>query len=149
MSAAGLHTVVDRPGERTFEELLAAHTAQLATAIEATGVEAAAGAAGLDPDTVSAIAAGDAGAATDIPLEAAAELLAHQENTTAAQDLLDAALDELLFGMTAGVLNVDVVAAELDSDLEPREVQQALEGRYPVTLGQYVELQRFIASRSA
>ena len=118
MSPADLPGVVDRPGERTVGELLDAHTAQLGTAIEATGVEAA------------------------------AALLAQQADSATGQDLLAEALDELLFGMTAGVLNVDIVAAELDSDLEPREVQQALEGRYPVTLGQYVELQRLIASRS-
>lgn len=148
MSPAGLHGVVDRPGELTVEELLDAHTAQLAAAVDGTDVQAAAQASGLEPETVSAIAAGDAGAAAAIQLEAAAELLAQQADSASGQELLAEALDELLFGMTAGVLNVDVVAAELESDLEPREVQQALEGRYPVTLGQYVELQRLIASRS-
>ncbi|MFB6360471.1 MAG: DUF5791 family protein [Halobacteriales archaeon] len=148
MSPAALHRVVDRPGERSAEELLDAHAAQLQAAIDAAGVEAAAEAAGLDQETVSAIADGDSGAAAEIPLEAAAELLARPAETASGQELLAEALDELLFGMTAGVLNVDVVAAELESDLDPREVQQALEGRYPVTLGQYVELQRLIASRS-
>lgn len=148
MSPPSLHDVVDRPGDQPQEELLDTHTAQLAAAIQSTGVDEAARASGLEPATVSAIEDGDATEAAEIGLEAAATLLAQSDPETAAGTLVSEALDELLFGMTAGVLNVDVVAGELETDLDAREVQQALEGRYPLTLGQYVELQQLISSRA-
>jgi hypothetical protein len=139
---------VENPGDRTVDELLDIQTARLGKIINDLGIEAAARLPGLDPDMIAAIADGDASIAGQLDLEAVATLLASSEGTPSATALLDEALDELLFGMTTGVLNVDVVAGELDADLGPREVQQVLEGRHPVTLRDFLELQRLIASRS-
>lgn len=148
MSSPSLHGVVESPGELTADELLDAHTAQLAAVIAAVGVEAAAEAADLDQATVEALADGDPAVAGDLDLDDAAAVLALADGAPSPDDLVGEALDELLFGMTAGVLNVDVVAAELPDDLEPREVQGILEGRHPVTLGEYAALQQVIASRA-
>jgi hypothetical protein len=139
---------LENPGDRTVDELLEIQTTRLRKIINDLGVEAAARLTGLDPDMIAAIGDGDASTAGPLDLEAVATLLASSEGTPSATALLDEALDELLFGMTTGVLNVDVVAGELDADLGPREVQQVLEGRHPVTLRDFLELQRLIASRS-
>jgi hypothetical protein len=148
VTAPSLHAVVDDPGERTVEGLLEAHAAQLAGVTDAVGIEAAAEAAGLQPDTVAAVAGGDIDAAGDLDLGAVASILALGDGAPPAGDLVNAALDELLFGMTAGVLDVDVVAGELTNDLEPREVQGMLEGRHPLTLREYAALQQVIEGRS-
>ncbi len=148
MSPPSLHGVVEDPGEHGPEALLEAHAEQLAAVVGTVGPAAAAEAAELDPETAEALADVDVGAAGELDLEAAAAVLALADGAPEAGTLVAEALDELLFGMTAGVLNVDVVAAELPHDLEAREVQGILEGRHPATLGEYAALQAVIAGRS-
>lgn len=147
MNPPSLHAVVDDPGERSETALLEAHRAQLAAAVATVGVEAAAEAADADRERLDAIADGDADAAGELDLEAVAAVLALVDGAPSASALVDEALDELLFGMTTGVLDVDVVAGALDADLEPREVHGMLEGRHPLTLSEFVSLHRTIASR--
>jgi hypothetical protein len=143
-----LHEVVESPGELSVDELTEAHAAQLASVITAVGIEASAMATDLDQATVEGVADGDVAAAGALDLEDAAAVLALVDGAPSPDELVGQALDELLLGMTAGVLNVDVVAAELPDDLEPREVQGMLEGRHPLTLGEYAALQQVIASRA-
>ena len=148
MSSPSLHAVVDDPGERTAPELLEAHRAQLAAVLEAVGIADAVEATDAGRDRLAAIAAGDADAAGELDLGAAAAVLALADGAPAPSALVDEALESLLFGMTAGVLDVDVVAGEVEADLEPREVQGMLEGRHPVSLREFVALQRVIAGRA-
>ncbi len=147
MTSATLHGVVDSPGERTEAELVAAHAGQLAAVVEAVGADDAVEASGLSPGTVAAVAAGDAGAVGDLDIEEAAALLALVDGAPPAGAIAAEAREDLLLGMTTGVLSVDVVAAEVDVELDPREVQGMVEGRHPMTVEQYAALQRFVASR--
>jgi len=55
--------------------------------------------------------------------------------------------DHLLMGMATAVLDVDAIAAAIDADLTGQEVQQALEGRAPMTLGQLAEITAVIERR--
>jgi len=55
--------------------------------------------------------------------------------------------DHLLMGMAMAVLDVDTLAAEIDADLTGQEVQQALEGRTAMTLGQLAEIMAAIERR--
>ncbi|MFA9515858.1 DUF5791 family protein [Halopenitus sp. H-Gu1] len=55
--------------------------------------------------------------------------------------------DHLLMGMTTAVLDVDTIAGAIDADLTGQEVQQALEGRAPMTLEQLSEIQAVIETR--
>ena len=55
--------------------------------------------------------------------------------------------DHLLMGMAMAVLDVDTLAAEIDADLTGQEVQQALEGRAEMTLGQLAEIMAAIERR--
>lgn len=143
-----LHDVVDDPAEHDEASLLAAHAEQLAAVLEAVGVEAAASAADLPTDTLAAVAEGDGEAAGDLDVEAAAVVLSLADGAPDAGAIAAEARDALLFGMTAGVLNVDVVAREAAVEVEPREVHGMLEGRHPMTLRQYVALQRVIETRT-
>lgn len=142
-----LHDVVDDPAAHSVRELLELHAARLADTIETVGVERAGEAVDLSPTTLEALAAADADAAGDLAFETAAAILALEDDGPSAQEIAGAARDALLFGMTAGVLNVDVVAGEAAVDVEPREVQGMVEGRHPMTLLEYVAIQRVIAAR--
>lgn len=143
-----LHDVVDDPAEYDEAALLATHAEQLADVIEAVGVEAAAEAAGESVETLAVVADGNGEAAGDLDVEAAAAVLALADGAPDAGTIAAEARDALLFGMTAGVLNVDVVARDVADDVEPGEVHGMLEGRHPMTLRQYVALQRVIEDRT-
>lgn len=141
-----LHDVVGDPGEKSEEALLAAHVDQLSDTIEAVGIEPVVEQTGLNESTVTAIAAGDASVAADLDIEAVAVILAVSDPGLDAETILAEARQALLLGMTAGVLNVDRVAGETGLPLEPQAVQGMVEGRYPMTLRQYVAIQRVIAA---
>lgn len=147
MSPPNLHGIVDDPAGLTAEEVLAAHVVQLGDVIEAVGVEATAETAGIGRDAVGAVADGDVDVAGDLDLDDAAAILALADDAPPGDEIVSEALEELLFGMTAGVLDVDVVAGELALDLEPREVQGMLEGRHPLTLREFAALQHVITGR--
>lgn len=139
-----LYDAVGDAGDRTPAELRRAYAEELATVVADAGVERVVEATSLDRRTVESIAAGDQPVLT---LTEAAEILAVPEEAPSADDVAWEARDHLLMGMTTGVLDVDTVAAEIGADLDGKEVQQALEGRMPMTLDQYAELHAFIASR--
>jgi len=52
-------------------------------------------------------------------------------------------------GMATAVLDVDTIAAAIDADLTGQEVQQALEGARPMTLGQLAEIMAVIERRKS
>lgn len=142
-----LHDVVEDPGRRSAADLLAAHTEQLGEVIRAVGLEEVAAAVDLPTADLAEIAEGDAETAAALDLEAVASIVALAEGSASPEAIAGEARDDLLFGMTAGVLNVDVVAGDVSVDIEPREVQAMVEGRQPMTLREYVALQRVIAGR--
>lgn len=139
-----LYDAVDDAGDRPPEELRRAYVDELAAVVEAVGTDAVVAETELDRQTVESIESGDAVALT---VDEAASVLALADGAPAADDIAWEARDHLLMGMTTGVLDVDTVAAEIDSDLDGKEVQQVLEGRLPMTLTQYAKLQGFIASK--
>jgi hypothetical protein len=62
----------------------------------------------------------------------------------AAETVVAELRDHLLMGMTTAVLDVDTIAATIDADLTGQEVQQTLEGRAAMTLGQLAEIMAVI-----
>ena len=131
-------------GERDPEALLAAYQDVLQTVIDDHGVEAVLAETGLDEPTVEALANGDAG---EVTLEDAAAVLALSAEYPDADAVVAEARDILLMGMTTAVMDVDSVAAELGGDLEPKEIQQKVEGRYPITLGEYARIHHLLESK--
>ncbi|WP_135819826.1 DUF5791 family protein [Halostella litorea] len=125
-------------------DLRSEYDADLAAAVEAAGVDRAAEAADVERSTVEALVAGDA---PDLTLAAAAAIQALDPDAPDADTLVEMACEHLLLGMTTGVMDVDAVARELAIDLDPKEVQQKIERRAPMTFDEFVHVQHAIAGR--
>jgi len=128
-------------GEQSPEALLAAYAAVLSDTVESVGVDGVVEASGLDRDVVEAFADGDVAERT---LEEAVAVLATDPERPDADALQAEAQDILLMGMTTAVMDVESLASGLDDQLEPKEIQQKIEGRYPITLEEYATLHSHI-----
>ena len=131
-------------GERSPASLESAYGAVLAETIDQAGVETAVEETGLDRRTVEALANGDAAGVT---VEQAAAILALDDDRPSADAIEAEARDILLMGMSTAVLDVEALAAGIDDAMDPKEIQQKIEGRYPLTLAEYAILHAFIESR--
>jgi hypothetical protein len=132
-------------GEQSPETLRAAYDDHLATVIDAVGVETVADRAGLDPDVLRSVVDGDR---PELTLSEAAAVLATDPDRPDADTIAAEARDILLMGMTTAVLDVEALASEVDDELEPKEIQQKVEGRFPVTLDEYALLHSAIEGRT-
>lgn len=112
-------------------------------AIEAVGVDTVVSETDLDRETVTALAEGDS---RELSVEEAAAVIALDADRDA-ETIVFELRDHLLMGMTTAVLDVDTIAAHIDLDLTGQEVQQALEGRNPMTLTELAEIQSVIESQ--
>ncbi|MBX0293467.1 DUF5791 family protein [Haloarcula nitratireducens] len=128
-------------GERSPDELLAAYESMLAAAVESVGVERVVEETDLDETTVRRVADGDA---ADLPLEEAAAILGTGPEYPDADAVQAEAQDILLMGMTTAVMDVESLASGIDDEMEPKEIQQKIEGRYPMTLAEYAVLHSYI-----
>ncbi|KAA9396819.1 hypothetical protein Har1130_03125 [Haloarcula sp. CBA1130] len=128
-------------GEQSSDELLAAYSTVLAETVETVGVEAVVAETGLDQTTVTAFADGDV---ADRTLDEAVAVLATGPDRPDADALQAEAQDILLMGMTTAVMDVESLASGIDDELEPKEIQQKIEGRFPVTLAEYALLHSYI-----
>lgn len=132
----------------TAGDLQSEYLSELATLVEEAGVDDAAERTGLDEDTLEALLAADEGGSTpDLTLPEAAAVQSLAEGAADPDTIVEIGCDHLLLGMSTAVLDVDTLAAELDLDLSPKEIQQKLERRAPMTFGEYVALQYVIAGR--
>lgn len=139
-----LHDAVESPAEASPAEFRAQYEAELAAVVADRGADAVAAETDLDRETVDSVADGDASGLT---LSEAAAVLGTVPDRPDADSITAAARDHLMLGMTTGILDVDTVAADIDVDLTGKEVQQALEGRTPVTLRQFAAIQAYVESR--
>ena len=131
-------------GEGDPERLLGAYLDELHTVLDDHGVETVAAESGLDESVLNALSDGDG---SELTLEDAAAVLATSEEYPDADAIVAEARDILLMGMTTAVMDVDSVAAELGGDLDPKEIQQKVEGRYPITLGEYARIHHLLESK--
>lgn len=139
-----LYDEVEDPGETSPDRLREEYLAELAAVVESKGVDAVADESGVDRETVAAIADGDV---ETITLSDAAAVLATDPDAPDSEGILLEVRDHLLMGMTTAVLDVDTVAAEVEADLDGKQVQQKLEGRSQMTLDEYAALHHLIARR--
>jgi len=130
--------------EQSPAELRSAYDARLREVIDAVGPETVAERTGVDVDTLSALVDGES---PELTLEEAASILATDEDLPDAGSIEAEALDILLLGMSMAVLDVEAVASGIDDAMDPKEIQQKAEGRYPMTLDEYALLHSFIESR--
>jgi hypothetical protein len=128
-------------GKSTHEELRAAYDDRLVTAVTRVGEAEVAERTGLDRPMLQALRDGGS---PELSLEDATAILATEPDSPGAGTLLAEARDILLMGMSSAVLDVEAIAAGIDDELEPKEIQQKVEGRYPMTLDEYARLHAYI-----
>ncbi|MCY4731753.1 hypothetical protein KY092_14435 [Natronomonas gomsonensis] len=138
------HEVVDAPGEYTPEELYELYVAELVAAIESHGVEEIAERAGVEMGTLRALLDGEE---PELTLEEGASILAVLADTPDAETIATLSRDALLMGMTTAVLDVEAVESGVGGQLEAREIQSKVEGRFPMTLREFALLHQFIESK--
>ena len=129
-------------GETTPEGLLAAYGRVLQETLEANGAE---GSPEIDGAAISAVREGTPGS---LSLTEAAAILALDPDRPDGETIAAEARDVLLMGMTTAVLDVETLAGAVDDELEPKEIQQKIEGRFPMTLSEYALLHHTIAART-
>lgn len=139
------HEVADDPGALTADELYSRYAEALAEAVESVGVEAVAEESGLDRETVEAVASGDP---PELTLKEGAAILAAREDTPDAETIAQTDRDALLLGMTNAVLDVEAVEAGVGGELEAREIQSKVEGRFPMTLREFALLRQFVEGKT-
>ncbi len=130
----------DPAGAADAEALLADYGAKLAGIIDQTGVETVTDQVGLDAETVAAVRDGDAAVIGGLELTDAAAILALDPDRPDAEVIAAEARDVLLLGMTTAVVDVESLASALDGAIEPKELQQKVEGRYPMTIAEYAQI---------
>ncbi|TKX78206.1 hypothetical protein EXE53_22420 [Halorubrum sp. SD626R] len=127
----------------TAPELRSAFAAALREAAAEAGRTRLTSDLGLDAASVDAALDGDV---DELTVADGAAVLALSDDRDA--DVAVAELrDHLLMGMTTAVLDVDTIAAGIDADLTGQEVQQALEGRAAMTVGELAEIAALIERR--
>ncbi|UIP01164.1 DUF5791 family protein [Halobaculum sp. CBA1158] len=142
-----LYDALADPTGATPADLLDAYAAELADALADDDPATVAETVGVDEATVETMAGGDPEAVADVRLADAAAVLERVEGVPA-HDIAHEVRDHLMMGMVTAILDVDTIAAEIDADLTGQEVQQALEGRTRLTLGELADIQALVIERT-
>ena len=141
------HEISDDPGSKTPAELRELYEAELLDVVDRHGLEAVAAASDVDEATLRALRDGDS-PELELELEVAASVLAVADDAPDADTIATVSRDALLMGMTTAVLDVEAVESGLGGELEAREIQSKVEGRFPMTLEEFALLHRYIESRT-
>jgi hypothetical protein len=139
------HEVADEPGELTGDELYERLAAEVEVAVEDCGVDAVADETDVDRATLEALADGER---PELTLEEAAAIVATRDDVPPADVVAAESRDALLMGMTNAVMDVEALASSLNGELEPREIQSKVEGRFPMTLREFARMRAHLASQS-
>ncbi|SHH51424.1 DUF5791 family protein [Halobaculum gomorrense] len=142
-----LYDALADPEEATPRDLLEAYAAELATALDGADPATVAAETGVDESVVAAMADGDADAVATVRLGDAAAILERAEGVPA-EAIASEVRDHVMMEMVTAILDVDTIAAEIDADLTGQEVQQALEGRTRLTLGELADMQALVIERT-
>jgi len=136
---------IQDPGDQTPGQVRAEYEAALGRVVEAEGVDSVAAASGVDEAKLTALAGGDP---VEITLEEAAGIFAVSDDWPDAESLLLEVRDNLMLQMSSAVMDVEALASGLDDDYDPKEIQQKIEGRQAMTLGEYARIYRHIAAEN-
>jgi hypothetical protein len=136
-----LHELVTDPGELTPTELYNRYISEIRTVLNEHGIETVAESSGVDPATLRELSEGGS---PELTLEESAAILATSDDSLDGETIVTIARDELLMGMTTAVLDVEAVESGLSGDLEAREIQAKVEGRFPMTLREFALLYQYI-----
>ncbi|MFB6072322.1 MAG: DUF5791 family protein [Halobacterium sp.] len=133
------------PEAVTAEEVRADYEAALVDVVEDAGVEAVAEQSGVDRERLAALLDGDD---VEFTVEEAAGVLAVSDAWPDAESIVLEAQDNLMLQMSSAVMDVDALAGGIDGDLDPKEIQQKIEGRASMTLAEYARIYRHVASEN-
>ena len=133
--------LVTDPGDLTPSELYDRYVTELRSVIDERGIEAVAEASGVEEGRLRGLASGDE---PELTLEESAAVLSLSEGAPDGETIATLARDELLMGMTNAVLDVEAVESGLGGELEAREIQAKVEGRFPMTLREFALLYQYI-----
>lgn len=122
-------------------ELRNAYDRLLGETIGRVGVDRIGATTGIGTDLLSALANGES---PEITVETAATILGADETRPDADTIEAEARELLLMGMSTAVLDVETLASRMDAAFEPKEIQQKIEGRHPMTLAEYAQLHSHI-----
>lgn len=136
---------IEDPNGKTAGEVRAGYEAALVSVVDAAGVDAVSEASDVDVDRLRALADGES---PEVTVEEAANVLAVSDDWPDAEGLLLEVRDNIMLQMSSAVMDVDALASGLDSDLDPKEIQQKIEGREEMTLAEYARVYRHIASEN-
>jgi hypothetical protein len=134
----------ETPGARDPDELHAAYESVLVETIESVGIGTVAEESGVDTETLEALLAGDS---PDVTLEDAVAILATDPDRPDADFLTADARDILLMGMSSAVLDVEALSSGIGGQIEPKEIQQKVEGRFPMTIDEYALLHQYVEEK--
>lgn len=144
VSTAMLRDEFEAPGGQDPDALRAAYERVLAETVEAVGVDEVAAESGVDSETLTALVGGDS---PELTLEEAAAILATDPDRPDADFIEADARDILMMGMSIAVLDVDALESGIDGQMEAKEIQQKMEGRFPMTVGEYAVLHQYIEEK--
>ncbi|GGL72533.1 DUF5791 family protein [Halocalculus aciditolerans] len=126
-------------------DVRAQYEATLETVLDDVGVDAAAAETGIDADRLDAIRAGES---AGITVTEAAEILALTDDWPDAETLKLEVQDHVMLEMSSAIVDVESLAAAIDDDLDAKEVQQRVEGRHPMTIGEYARITHHLAAEN-
>ncbi|MFB6094009.1 MAG: DUF5791 family protein [Halanaeroarchaeum sp.] len=132
-----LPDAIDDPDAISAAALTGRYYATLREAIDAVGVDAAVDLAEWSRETVTAVEAGDQ---PPVTLETATAVLGATDDWPDRDALRLEIRDGIMLSMSSAVLDVDALERRLPLDLDAKEIQQKIEGRRPMTLGEYATL---------
>lgn len=138
------HELVADPGELTSDELYNRYITELLAVIDEYGIETVADASGIEAPKLRQLVEGDT---PELTLEEAAAIIATAEGAPDGETVATIARDELLMGMTTAVLDVEAVESGIGGELEAREIQSKIEGRFPMTLREFATLSQYIEGK--
>jgi hypothetical protein len=138
-----LRDAVDSPGECSSDQLRDAYDEVLTETVRTDGPDAVAADSGVDQAHLEALLAGES---PPLTLREAAAILAVDDDRPDADTLAAEARDILLLGMSMAVLDVEALASGIDDQMDPKEIQQKVEGRHPLDLDEYAVLHSYIES---
>lgn len=126
------------------EELYERYLGELTAIVEDEGIEAVAARTDVGTEALEALATEER---PELTMTEAAAILGVREGLDG-ETIATESRDALLMGMTNAVMDVDVLAAAVDRDLDPREIQAKVEGRFPMTLQEFALLHATIQERA-
>lgn len=124
-------------------ELRAEYERHLASIVSEQGVSSVAESTSLDESTLNDLVDGES---PPLSLEEAASILACTDSWPDAETVMLELRDTLMLRMSSAVMDVDALSVAIEADLDATAIQQRIEGRHRMTLGEYAQVVHAIAA---